>query len=327
MIYGTLVLIEVNDMDLVTGGAGFIGSHLVDALVLSGKKVRIVDNFSSGRIEFLSHHDKNENVEIINCDLLDLEQLKEAMKGISHVHHLAANPDIRLGTEITDTDLRQGTLATYNVLESMRINDVRNISFASSSAIYGEADEMPTTEKYGPNLPISLYGASKLASEALISAWIGTFGGIGYIHRFANIVGPRGTHGVIFDFIHKLKNNPNRLEVLGDGFQEKSYMSVRDCVDSMLHLIENANDSVNLYNLGTGDTCSVRRIAEIVVEESGLENVSIEYTGGKRGWAGDVPKTFLNVDKLLSTNFKPTRMSEETIRDTVIQLIYEIGLK
>jgi UDP-glucose 4-epimerase len=209
----------------------------------------------------------------------------------------------------------------------MRKNNVHNISFASSSAIYGEAEEMPTSEKYGPLLPISLYGASKVASETLITAWVGTFGGKAWIHRFANIVGPRGTHGVIFDFIHKLKKTPHRLEVLGDGFQEKSYMSVHDCVSSMLHLIDNEKNDVNLFNLGTGDTCSVRKIAEIVVEESGIDNVKIVYTGGKRGWAGDVPKTFLNVDKLLETGFKPTRMSEETIRDCVIELIGEIGLK
>ena len=312
-------------MELVTGGAGFIGSHLVDALIGKGKKVRVIDNFSSGRMEFLSHH--NNNVEIIECDLLDFENVNKAMEGIETVHHLAANPDIRLGTEVTDTDLKQGTFATYNILEAMRKNNVKNISFASSSAIYGEAEEMPTTEEYGPLLPISLYGASKIASEVLITAWIGTFGGKAWIHRFANIVGPRGTHGVIFDFIHKLKKTPDRLEVLGDGFQEKSYMSVGDCVNSMLHLIENANNDVNLFNLGTGDTCSVRRIAEIVVEESKFRNVKIEYTGGKRGWAGDVPKTFLNVDELLKTGFQPSRMSEETIRDCVIDLIDEIGLR
>jgi len=312
-------------MELVNGGAGFIGSHLVDALIGKGKKVRVIDNFSSGRMEFLSHH--NNNVEIIECDLLDFENVNKAMEGIETVHHLAANPDIRLGTEVTDTDLKQGTFATYNILEAMRKNNVKNISFASSSAIYGEAEEMPTTEKYGPLLPISLYGASKIASEVLITAWIGTFGGKAWIHRFANIVGPRGTHGVIFDFIHKLKKTPDRLEVLGDGFQEKSYMSVGDCVNSMLHLIGNTNNDVNLFNLGTGDTCSVRRIAEIVVEESKFRNVKIEYTGGKRGWAGDVPKTFLNVDELLKTGFEPTRMSEETIRDCVIDLIDEIGLR
>jgi len=313
-------------MDLVTGGAGFIGSHLVDAIVEEGRKVRILDNFSSGREEFVSQHKDSGDVEIVNGDLLDLGTLTSAMEGVKTVHHLAANPDIRLGTEVTDTDLKQGTIATYNVLEAMRVCGVSRISFSSSSAIYGEAEDMPTPESYGPIMPISLYGASKLASETLISAWVGTFGIQGFIHRFANIVGSRGTHGVIFDFIHKLKKDPTRLEVLGDGMQEKSYMSVGDCVKSMLHLVENCDEPVNIFNLGTGDTCSVSRIAEIVVEESGLENVSIEYTGGKRGWAGDVPKTYLDVSKLSATGFLSESSSEGAIRDTVRSLIGEIGL-
>ncbi|MFL2956726.1 MAG: UDP-glucose 4-epimerase [Marine Group II euryarchaeote MED-G36] len=313
-------------MDLVTGGAGFIGSHLVDSLVAQGKSVRVLDNFSSGREEFLAHHKSTTNVEIFRADLLDPESVKNAMQGINTVHHLAANPDIRLGTEVTDTDLRQGTVATYNVLEAMRCEGVSRISFASSSAIYGEASIMPTPETYGPVKPISLYGASKLASEALITAWCGTFGAKAWVHRFANIVGPRGTHGVIFDFIHKLKNDPTRLEVLGNGLQEKSYMSAEDCVRAMVYLVGNTSEDVNLYNLGTGDTCSVRRIAEIVVEESGLEGVSIEYTGGDRGWAGDVPKTSLDVEYLLSTGFVPEMQSEAAIRHTARALIDEIGL-
>ena len=313
-------------MDLVTGGAGFIGSHLVDSLVAQGKSVRVLDNFSSGREEFLAHHKSTTNVEIFRADLLDPESVKNAMQGINTVHHLAANPDIRLGTEVTDTDLRQGTVATYNVLEAMRCEGVSRISFASSSAIYGEASIMPTPETYGPVKPISLYGASKLASEALITAWCGTFGAKAWVHRFANIVGPRGTHGVIFDFIHKLKNDPTRLEVLGNGLQEKSYMSAEDCVRAMVHLVGNTSEDVNLYNLGTGDTCSVRRIAEIVVEESGLEGVSIEYTGGDRGWAGDVPKTSLDVEYLFSTGFVPEMQSEAAIRHTARALIDEIGL-
>ncbi|RAH07048.1 MAG: UDP-glucose 4-epimerase [Methanobacteriota archaeon] len=313
-------------MHLVTGGAGFIGSHLVDSLVGIGEKVRIIDNFSSGKAEFLSHHQGSDSVEIIRADLLDRAAVESSMEGVSTVHHMAANPDIRLGTEVTDTDLNQGTVATYNVLEAMRISGVKRISFASSSVVYGEANLMPTPEDYGPLLPISLYGASKLASEALITAWVGTFGAQGYIHRFANIVGPRGTHGVIFDFIHKLKRDPARLEVLGDGRQEKSYLSARDCVRSMMHLIENSHEEINLHNLGTGDTCSVSRIAEIVVEESGLQGVSIEFTGGERGWAGDVPKSYLDVSKLLSTGFVPEGGSEDAIRATAKALISEIGL-
>ncbi|MED6346260.1 MAG: NAD-dependent epimerase/dehydratase family protein [Candidatus Thermoplasmatota archaeon] len=313
-------------MDLVTGGAGFIGSHLVDALVDEGKKVRVIDNFSSGREEFLAHHEGGGAVEVCRGDLLDRESVIAAMEGIETVHHLAANPDIRLGTEVTDTDLKQGTVATYNVLEAMRVSGVGRISFASSSAVYGEAGVMPTPEDYGPVMPISLYGASKLASEALITAWAGTFGAQGFIHRFANIVGPRGTHGVIFDFIHKLKRDPSRLEVLGDGNQEKSYMSAHDCVQSMIHVISLGDEGTVLNNLGTGDTCSVSRIAEIVIEESGLEGVSIDYTGGKRGWAGDVPKTYLDVTKLLGSGFEPTSMSEQAVRDTARVLISEIGL-
>ncbi|MED5273702.1 MAG: SDR family NAD(P)-dependent oxidoreductase [Candidatus Thermoplasmatota archaeon] len=313
-------------MDLVTGGAGFIGSHLVDALVDQGKKVRVIDNFSSGREEFLAHHEGGGAVEVCRGDLLDRESVIAAMEGIETVHHLAANPDIRLGTEVTDTDLKQGTVATYNVLEAMRASGVGRISFASSSAVYGEAGVMPTPEDYGPVMPISLYGASKLASEALITAWAGTFGAQGFIHRFANIVGPRGTHGVIFDFIHKLKRDPSRLEVLGDGNQEKSYMSAHDCVQSMIHVISLGDEGTVLNNLGTGDTCSVSRIAEIVIEESGLEGVSIDYTGGKRGWAGDVPKTYLDVTKLLGSGFEPTAMSEQAVRDTARVLISEIGL-
>jgi len=313
-------------MELVTGGAGFIGSHLVDALVEQGKKVRVIDNFSSGRDEFLSHHEGGGVVEVLRGDLLNPMDVNAAMDSIETVHHLAANPDIRLGTEVTDTDLRQGTIATYNVLEAMRLAGASRISFASSSAVYGEAEEMPTPEDYGPIMPISLYGASKLASEALITAWAGTFGAKGFIHRFANIVGPRGTHGVIFDFIHKLKRDPSRLEVLGDGNQEKSYMSAHDCVQSMLHVIGLEEEGTTLNNLGTGDTCSVSRIAEIVVEESGIAEVSIEYTGGKRGWAGDVPKTYLDVTKLLGSGFEPTSMSEKAIRDTARVLISEIGL-
>ena len=313
-------------MELVTGGAGFIGSHLVDALVERGSKVRVIDNFSSGREEFLANHEGSPSVEVIRGDLLDHDVVLASMDGVETVHHMAANPDIRLGTEVTDTDLKQGTVATYNVLEAMRVNGVGKISFASSSAVYGEADIMPTAEDYGPIMPISLYGASKLASEALITAWVGTFGAKGYIHRFANIVGPRGTHGVIFDFIHKLKRDSERLEVLGDGKQEKSYMSARDCVYSMLHVIDRMDGDSNLFNLGTGDTCSVSRIAEIVIEESGLEGVSIEYTGGTRGWAGDVPKSYLDVKKLLETGFKPTSMAEEAIRETARALIAEIGL-
>jgi UDP-glucose 4-epimerase len=312
---------------LVTGGAGFIGSHLVDLLVARGDEVVVFDNMSSGRAGFISHHAASgASVTLELGDLLNLDSITSAMDGVDMVFHLAANPDIRLGTEVTDTDLKQGTVATYNVLEAMRLAGVKKITFASSSVVYGEAAQMPTPEDYGPLFPISLYGASKLGSEALITSWVGTFGLQCWLFRFANIVGARGTHGVIFDFIHKLKADPTRLEVLGNGLQEKSYMEVHDCAAAMIHLTENTDDAINCFNLGTHDTCSVSRIAEIVIDEIGFPDVSIEYTGGDRGWAGDVPKSMLDPTRLFNTGFTPQYNSEEAIRYTASTLIQEIGL-
>ena len=222
---------------LVTGGAGFIGSHLIDRLVARGDDVVVIDNLSSGDVGFIQPHIDNGRVRLVEGDICNPADVGRAMAmEIDCVFHLAANPDIRLGTRITDTDLQQGTVATYNILEAMRMNDVDRIVFASSSVVYGEDAPLPTPEDHGPCMPISLYGASKQAGEGLISSWVGTFGLQAWIFRFANIIGARGTHGVIFDFIHKLKNDPTRLEVLGNGLQEKSYMEVGDCVDAMLHV-------------------------------------------------------------------------------------------
>jgi len=309
---------------LVTGGAGFIGSHLVDRLVARGDEVVVADNLSSGVIEFIQGHIDSGAVVFQNVELKDLDALKPIMVGIDMVYHLAANPDIRLGTRITDTDLKEGTIVTYNVLESMRLAGVEKIAFASSSVVYGEGAPMPTPENHGPCLPISLYGASKQAGEGLIGSWVGTFGLQAWIFRFANIIGERGTHGVIFDFIHKLKADPSRLEVLGDGLQEKSYMEVGDCVDAIIHVIENTNERMNLYNLGSHDTCSVRNIAAIVVRETGCDNASIEYTGGDRGWAGDIPKAMLAINRLEKLGFKVNYDSEEAVAHTTRVLIEEI---
>ena len=307
---------------IVTGGAGFIGSHLIDRLVARGDEVTVLDNLSSGNAEFLSHH--TSNVKHIEVDITDFDAMSPYFEGADGVYHFAANPDIRLGTEITDTDLKQGTIATYNVVESMRIHNVPTIMFASSSVVYGENAPMPTPENHGPCLPISLYGASKQAGEGLIGSWVGTFGLQAWIFRFANIIGERGTHGVIFDFIHKLKADPSRLEVLGNGLQEKSYMEVGDCVDAILHVIDNTDDRINLYNLGSNDTCSVRNIAAIVVRETGCEGASIEYTGGDRGWAGDIPKAMLAINRLKELGFKVNYDSEEAVAHTARVLIQEI---
>ena len=309
---------------LVTGGAGFIGSHLIDRLVARGDDVIVLDNLSSGKESFLSHH--GDKVNLIKADITSLEEIKEHFSGVDFVYHLAANPDIRLGTRVTDTDLKQGTIATYNVLESMRIHGVKNIAFASSSVVYGENAPMPTPENYGPCLPISLYGASKQAGEGLISSWCGTFDHKAWIFRFANIIGARGTHGVIFDFIHKLKKTPDNLEVLGNGRQEKSYMEVGDCVNAILHCIDNFDEKVNLVNLGSVDTASVTNIAEVVIEETGYKSAEISYTGGDRGWAGDIPRAMLAIDKLRASGFEPIYNSVESIRHTAKILIEEIGL-
>ena len=311
---------------LVTGGAGFIGSHLIDRLVSRGDTVVVIDNLSSGNLDFIQNHIDSGKVSLVKGDITNYQDVLSAMNGVECVFHLAANPDIRLGTKITDTDLKQGTIATYNIVEAMRVEGVNKIAFASSSVVYGEDSPMPTPEDHGPFLPISLYGASKQAGEGLISSWVGTFGFQAWIFRFANIIGTRGTHGVIFDFIHKLKADPSRLEVLGNGLQEKSYMEVGDCVDGILHVMANSNESVNLFNLGSHDTASVRRIAEIVVEETGCAGASIEYTGGDRGWAGDIPRAMLAIDKMLEIGFDVNYNSEQAIRHTARALIEEIGL-
>lgn len=309
---------------LVTGGAGFIGSHLVDRLVARGDEVIVVDDLSSGVIGFIQDHIDSGNITFHQVDITDIESLKPTMTGVDMVFHLAANPDIRLGTRVTDTDLRQGTIATYNLLEAMRLSDVKKIAFASSSVVYGEDAPMPTPEDHGPCMPISLYGASKQAGEGLISSWVGTFGFQAWVFRFANIIGERGTHGVIFDFIHKLKADPTRLEVLGNGRQEKSYMEVGECADAILHVISNTNDSLNLCNLGSNDTCSVTRIAEIVIAATGNVGAVIEYTGGDRGWAGDIPKARLSIDRMKSLGFDINYDSDDAVRHTAEVLIKEI---
>lgn len=309
---------------LVTGGAGFIGSHLVDRLVARGDEVVVVDDLSSGVIGFIQDHIDSGKITFHQVDITDIESLKPTMSGVDMVFHLAANPDIRLGTRVTDTDLRQGTIATYNLLEAMRLSDVKKIAFASSSVVYGEDAPMPTPEDHGPCMPISLYGASKQAGEGLISSWVGTFGFQAWVFRFANIIGERGTHGVIFDFIHKLKVDPTRLEVLGNGRQEKSYMEVGECTDAILHVISKTNESLNLCNLGSNDTCSVTRIAEIVIEATGNAGAVIEYTGGDRGWAGDIPKARLSIDRMKSLGFDINYDSDDAVRLTAEVLIKEI---
>src|SRR5659263_497857 len=200
---------------IVTGGAGFIGSNLADKLLANGNEVKVIDNLSYGKMEFIEHHDQDPNFKLVKLDMLELEKLKIAIKGADMVYHLAANPDVRLGAENTRIHLEQNIIVTYNLLEAMRINNQQNLLFTSTSTVYGEASIIPTPENYGPLIPISLYGASKLACEALITSYCHTFEMRSWIFRFANIVGERGTHGIIVDFINKLRKNPGTLEILG----------------------------------------------------------------------------------------------------------------
>jgi UDP-glucose 4-epimerase len=301
----------------ITGGAGFIGSHLVDLLLKERHTVTVYDNLSSGNRQFIQHHFNNPSFAFINADLLDLKRVKKEIKNHEIVFHLAANPHVRLGEKQTDLDLNQGVIATYNVLEAMRLNGLSRIVFSSSSVVYGETEEQSLPETFGPTLPISMYGAGKLGAEGLISAFCGTFDFHAWIYRFANVVGARGTHGVIVDFIEKLRRNPHELEILGDGRQRKPYLDVSDCVSGILHGFSHAHDPVNLFNLSCDTTTTVTRIAEMVVGEMGLSNVTFTYTGGVRGWKGDVPYFQLDAGKINKLGWKVTMTSDEAVRKAI----------
>ncbi len=305
----------------VTGGSGFIGSHLVDKLMDRGYTVTVYDNLSSGKKQFLEQHFKKNNFSFIEGDLLDLEKLKNSIKNHDVVFHIAANPFVRLGEKQTRLDLEQGAIATYNVLESMRLNDIKKIVFSSSSVVYAETPPIAIPENYGPTLPISLYGAGKLAAEGLISAFCGTFDFQAWILRFANVVGIRGTHGVIVDFIDKLKKKPHELEILGDGKQKKPYLHATDVVDGILFVFDHSNEQINLFNIGCDSNTTVTRIAEMVVEEMGLKNVKFKYTGGKRGWAGDVPRFQLSIEKIKKLGWKPRYTSDEAVRKAIREIL------
>jgi len=306
----------------ISGGAGFIGSHLVDSLLKNGYSVTVYDNLSSGDKQFIQHHVHQENFTFIKADLLDLKRIKKEIQDHDIIFHLAANPHVRLGEKQTDLDLNQGIVATYNILEAMRHNSIKKIVFSSSSVVYGETTEYSLPETYGPTLPISMYGAGKLGAEGLISAFCGTFDFQTWIYRFANVVGARGTHGVIVDFIDKLRKNPHELEILGDGKQCKPYLYVSDCVDGILFGFTHAQEKMNLFNLSCDTTTTVTRIAEMVVEEMKLKNVSFKYTGGIRGWKGDVPRFQLDAQKINTLGWKATFTSDEAVRKAIKDVLH-----
>lgn len=293
---------------LVTGGAGFIGSKLVDRLV-EKHEVTIIDDLSTGKKELV-----NDKVEFILGDLKDKQFVKENVKNFDVVWHLAANRDVAEGARDTDVHLKENVEATHNLLEIMRLNNIQKLVFTSTSTVYGEVDgSIP--EDYGPLKPISLYGASKLSCEALISAY-SEFGINSWIFRLANIIGERSDHGVIPDFIEKMQEDESELTVLGNGEQEKSYMHVNDCVDAILHVYRNTEKDVNIFNIGSEDTIKVKEIADIVKEKINPD-ADIVYTGGEKGWKGDVPKFHLDISKLKSTGYVPELNSEESVKKVV----------
>jgi UDP-glucose 4-epimerase len=304
----------------VTGGAGFIGSHLVDKLIQKDYDVTVFDDLSSGKKEFIEHHMNNDKFRFVNADLLDKNILSDEIIGHDVVFHIAANPDVRLGAKKPDI-AKKDIIATYNLLDSMRENNVKKIVFSSSSTIYGETPSFPLKEDYGPLLPISVYGAAKLASEGLISSFCHSFDMQGWIYRFANVVGMRGTHGVIVDFINKLRKNPQNLEILGDGRQRKPYLYVTECVDGIIFGFEKSDDEINFFNLGCKSTTDVTRIGELVVEEMKLKNVNFNYTGGKRGWKGDVPHFQFDISKIEKLGWTPNRESDEVVRMAIKDLL------
>jgi UDP-glucose 4-epimerase len=312
---------------LVTGGAGFIGSHLVDALMNRGFFVRVLDDLSHGDLKNLDSWFDDSRFDFVEGDLKDSEVACKSVKGVDLVFHFAANPDVRLGESDPSVHFNENLLVTFNVLEAMRKSKTaKKIVFASSSTVYGEPGVFPTPEDYQPLLPISLYGASKLGCESLISSYCYTFDLRGIVLRFANIVGSRAKHGVIVDFVRKLEQNPVSLEVLGDGEQEKSYLHVSDLVSAVFVGLGvfDASKPLEIFNVGSLDQVDVKRIAEIVCEEMGLQNVKINLTGGVdggRGWKGDVKTMLLSSGKLSSLGWKPRLNSEEAVRQCCRELL------
>jgi UDP-glucose 4-epimerase len=300
----------------ITGAAGFIASHLTDRLLSQGHTVTGYDNFSTGRREFISSAQQNKNFTLVHGDILDLPSLTDAMNGADFVFHLAANADVRFGTQHPRKDLEQNTIATYNVLEAMRANQVKKIAFSSTGSVYGEAKIIPTPENAPFPVQTSLYGASKLAGEGLIAAYCEGFGFTGYIFRFVSILGERYSHGHVFDFYKKLLENPHELPVLGNGRQRKSYLYVQDCIDAIFLVLEKSQDKVNIFNLGTDEYCEVDNSIGWICRHLGL-NPERKYSGGERGWIGDNPFIFLDTAKVRDLGWKPKLTIEQGIIRTL----------
>lgn len=300
----------------VTGGAGFIGSSLVDHLLGLGHTVVAYDNFSTGQRAFVAGALGHPRFTLVEGDTLDTTALTAAMAGCDTVFHLAANADVRFGTEHPRRDLEQNTIATFNVLEAMRANGIKRIAFSSTGSVYGEAHVFPTPEDAPFPVQTSLYGASKLAGEGLIAAYGSGFGFEGCIFRFVSILGERYTHGHVFDFYRSLREDPTRLRVLGNGRQRKSYLYIGDCLDAMLLAMAKTRGSIEIYNLGTNEYCEVNDSIGWISKRLGVAP-ELEYTGGERGWIGDNPFIFLDTAKITSLGWQP----KLTIREGVIRTL------
>jgi UDP-glucose 4-epimerase len=305
----------------ITGGGGFIGSNLADRLAADGVEVVIIDDFRSGRREFLVDALSRPHVELVEADVLDGNALAHAIGGCDWVFHLQANADVRHGLEDPLRDLEQNTIATSNVLEAMRKTGVKKIAFASTGSVYGEPEVFPTPETASFPIQTSLYGASKLAGEGLIEAYVAGYGFTGLIFRFVSILGERYTHGHAFDFFCALKRDPTHLRVLGDGRQEKSYLYVQDCIEAMLLASEHheREPGVHVYNLGAQETIRVDESVQLITAQLGLSPV-IEHAGGRRGWIGDSPLILLDTARLCALGWKPRTTIREALRHTVTWL-------
>jgi len=311
---------------LVTGGAGFIGSHLVDRLVMEGYNVRVIDNLSSGDLSYISHHIGKPNFEFIRGDLKSPEDVSRAIKDIDTVFHFAANPEVRLSVTEPEIHFRENIYATFNLLEAMRREGgVELFVFASSSTVYGDAKIIPTPETHEIR-PISVYGASKAGCEALICSYAHLYGFKAVSLRYANIVGPRLRHGVIYDFIVKLRKNPKKLEILGDGTQRKSYLYITDTLDATLFAAQHIEGWYDVYNIGNDDWITVKEIADIVARAMGVRPEYV-FTGGTRdgrGWPGDVKFMRLSIDKIKKKGWRPKYSSREAVRLTAESLVREL---
>jgi UDP-glucose 4-epimerase len=299
---------------IVTGGAGFIGSYVVERLLREGYEVTVIDNMSSGRKELL----KDLNVTIVEEDLLS-GNVTEHFEGADEVYHFAANPDVKIGNTDTTVHFEQNLVVTHRVLEASRKAGVKKFVFASSSTVYGETDAIPTPEDSRTE-PISMYGASKLACESLISSYAHSFGMKAYVFRFANVIGGRSTHGVIFDFVRKLRENPGELEILGDGTQNKSYVYIDDCVDAVMTVMGKSERVFQVFNVGSEDQTDVKTLASIVSREMGI-SPKFRFTGGDRGWKGDVPKMMLDIGKIKALGWSPKHNSSGAVRETAKSLL------